>query len=347
MDERPESPQIDESSNSGAKITISFVFSGSNDYAYIRTQALLLSPVYILYADQVCGRSDVNVKQQPGTFGYVDVVYSAATTEAEAIQPEGMDPPAAETPSDSDKLGSNWSLTTKGGTRHVTQSKETMSKTLALSFSGITWQATHAYAVGDSVTNGGKSYTCVAPGISAGSGGPTGIGSGIIDGTAGWNYTSDAPAAPDNQRAIGLNKDGVTGVEVPAMKVGVSITFPTDLRLPLVRTLVRIDEPKTNSAAWLGFAPLELLYTGMEAQGGDTNRGSLTMHFDGGENIPAGDPRLIISTTLTLPQKNAHDYVWVLYTDTISNGVLFQTPRAAYVERLFDSINFAEVFGFG
>lgn len=347
MDERPESPQIDENAKSGTKITISFVFNGSNDYAYIRTQALLLSPVYILYAHQICGRSDVNVKQQPGLFGYVDVVYDAAVTEAQAIQPEGADPPAPDSPTDDTKLGSNWTLSTKGGTVHITQSKQTMSKTLALSFAGVAWQPTHVYSVGTTITNGGNSYTCVAPGTSAASGGPTGTGSGIIDGTAGWNFTGSAPAAPDNQRAIGLHKDGVTGVDIPSMKVGVSITFPTDLQLPLVRTLLRIDEPKTNSAAWLGFAPQELLYTGMEAQGGDTTRGSITMHFDGGENIPAGDPRLVISTDLTIPSKNAHDYVWTLYTDTVSNNVLFQTPKAAYVERLYDSMNFSTVFGFG
>lgn len=348
MDERPESPVINENYKDGAKITVSYVFNGSNNYSGIRTQALLLSPRYIIYAGRICGRSDVNVKQQAGVWGYVDVEYASWVPEYRALQPEEQDPPKPETPTDETKLGSNWSLSTRGGTAHVTQSKETKSKTLALSFTGTAWQAIHAYTVGTTVTNGGKSYTCTTAGTSAGGGGPTGTSSGITDGSCVWNYSGNAPAAPDNQRAIGLTKDGVAGVDVPSMKVGVGITFPTDLNLPLVRTLLRIDEPKTNDRAWLGFAADELLYTGMEAQGGDTTQGSITLHFDGGMNWPAGDPRCQIGgANLVIPGKKAHEYVWVIYSDQVTDNVLYPIPRAAYVERLFDSMDFAEIFGIG
>lgn len=58
------------------------------------------------------------------------------------------------------------------------------------------WQATTFYAVGERVTNdGGKLYTCVTEGTSAGAGGPTGAGAGIVDGSAVWDYVSEnAPA---------------------------------------------------------------------------------------------------------------------------------------------------------
>ena len=53
------------------------------------------------------------------------------------------------------------------------------------------WKASTAYAVGDIVTNnGGKVYTCDTAGTSASSGGPTGTGSNITDGSARWDYTS-------------------------------------------------------------------------------------------------------------------------------------------------------------
>lgn len=54
------------------------------------------------------------------------------------------------------------------------------------------WQPTTAYAVGDRVLNdtGPRTYTCITAGTSAGSGGPTGTGSDIIDGTVHWSYVA-------------------------------------------------------------------------------------------------------------------------------------------------------------
>jgi hypothetical protein len=53
------------------------------------------------------------------------------------------------------------------------------------------WQDTTVYAVEDIVENDtGKVYVCVTAGTSAGSGGPTGTGSGITDGTVVWDYVA-------------------------------------------------------------------------------------------------------------------------------------------------------------
>jgi hypothetical protein len=53
------------------------------------------------------------------------------------------------------------------------------------------WVAATAYAVGDEVKNGSYNYVCVTAGTSAGSGGPTGTGTSITDGTVVWDYDSD------------------------------------------------------------------------------------------------------------------------------------------------------------
>lgn len=51
------------------------------------------------------------------------------------------------------------------------------------------WVATRPYAVGNQVTNdSNKVYICVTEGTTASSGGPTGTGSGIADGTVVWDY---------------------------------------------------------------------------------------------------------------------------------------------------------------
>ncbi|WP_199615562.1 GDSL-type esterase/lipase family protein [Paenibacillus alkalitolerans] len=54
------------------------------------------------------------------------------------------------------------------------------------------WAASTAYSLNQTVTNVGNVYKCTTAGTSATSGGPTGTGTGIVDGTAIWAY--DRPA---------------------------------------------------------------------------------------------------------------------------------------------------------
>lgn len=62
--------------------------------------------------------------------------------------------------------------------------------------STVAWGASTAYVAGSKsnpssfVTNGGKTYVCVQSGTSAGSGGPTGTGTNIVDGACQWNYVA-------------------------------------------------------------------------------------------------------------------------------------------------------------
>lgn len=56
------------------------------------------------------------------------------------------------------------------------------------------WTATTAYALGCTVTNGTspkRLYVCTTAGTSAGAGGPSGTGTGIVDNTAQWAYVAD------------------------------------------------------------------------------------------------------------------------------------------------------------
>jgi hypothetical protein len=53
------------------------------------------------------------------------------------------------------------------------------------------WTGLTAYVVGQILTNLVRDYVCVTSGTSAISGGPTGTGTGIVDGTCVWDYVAD------------------------------------------------------------------------------------------------------------------------------------------------------------
>lgn len=54
------------------------------------------------------------------------------------------------------------------------------------------WTAQTTYLVGDKVINGGNEYVCDTDGVSAASGGPTGTGTNIVDGSTRWDYVGAA-----------------------------------------------------------------------------------------------------------------------------------------------------------
>jgi hypothetical protein len=65
------------------------------------------------------------------------------------------------------------------------------------------WHASTAYALGDQRANDGGVYTCIYPGVSASSGGPSGRGSAIADGSAQWAYSgSEGPIDPSLEQAV-------------------------------------------------------------------------------------------------------------------------------------------------
>lgn len=61
-----------------------------------------------------------------------------------------------------------------------------------LTYTSTAWAASTAYAVGNRRLNGGNVYEVTTAGTSASSGGPTGTGTGIVDGSVTWSYVSPA-----------------------------------------------------------------------------------------------------------------------------------------------------------
>jgi len=61
------------------------------------------------------------------------------------------------------------------------------------------WVISTQYYVGNCVTNGGNTYACLIAGLSAGAGGPSGVGSApIVDNAVSWAYVGTAPTSMAN-----------------------------------------------------------------------------------------------------------------------------------------------------
>jgi hypothetical protein len=74
------------------------------------------------------------------------------------------------------------------------------------------WLGSSAYALGDNCVNGANLYECITAGTSASSGGPTGTGTDITDGTAHWRYADSVSnilttTAPTTLVAIIISSD--------------------------------------------------------------------------------------------------------------------------------------------
>jgi hypothetical protein len=79
---------------------------------------------------------------------------------------------------------------TAGHFRIVDNAGTTCHKQGTISYSAAAWVASTAVVLGQRALNGGNVYIATTAGTTASSGGPTGTGSGITDGTAVWNYVS-------------------------------------------------------------------------------------------------------------------------------------------------------------
>ena len=85
------------------------------------------------------------------------------------------------------------------------------------------WLASTSVVVNQMASNGGNVYICTTAGTTAASGGPTGTGSGIADGTAVWAYVRPGTAS------VTLNNVAVTqslSVAISSATLSLSITNP-------------------------------------------------------------------------------------------------------------------------
>lgn len=81
---------------------------------------------------------------------------------------------------------------------------------LAVNVFAAPWQALFGYGTGARVTNdGGKVYIAMIGGITGNAGGPTGTGTGIVDGGVTWDYLSSSSIVVMDAATIGADIDSI------------------------------------------------------------------------------------------------------------------------------------------
>lgn len=158
-----------------------------------------------------------------------------------------------------------------------------------------------------------------------------------------FEQTKYGTGAPDHGKRIGVTADGVEGVSIviPQMSMTLSQRFAgSTLTLSWVRTLVQATG-KTNSLAFLGFEPGEVLFLGASGQ--------QPVHYDDAGTVTAGERDVtfrfgvspnqsgLLIEGITVTEKRGHDYLWLSYEDEeeASGNGLTRTPVGVYVARVY------------
>ena len=155
--------------------------------------------------------------------------------------------------------------------------------------------------------------------------------------------------APDQQKAIGVDGNGVNGVDiiVPALQWQEQYDVPSSyVTTAYIRSLASITGT-TNNADFRGFSAGEVLFAGCSGnQEWDDQRGngpwSLSFRFIASPNAGTGGsiPALTIGGISGI-NKKGHEYLWVRYEETVSSSTLLKTPKHVYVDRVYREGNFS------
>ena len=147
--------------------------------------------------------------------------------------------------------------------------------------------------------------------------------------------------APDMQMAIGVDSNGVNGVDVVIPQLqwsenyDVPSTYVTDAYIRGVSEITG----RTNASTFRTFAAGEVLFMGCT--------GSHEWDDQAGNGPWSLSYRFVASTNVTAQQvgtmsvnKKGHEYLWVRYEDTVAGETLIKKPKYAYVNKVYDSGSF-------
>ena len=149
--------------------------------------------------------------------------------------------------------------------------------------------------------------------------------------------------ATDHKGAIGVSRDTVEGVDI---KVPV-YTFTETHAIPVSQVtaaykqlLFDVGNSPVNNAKFRGFAAGEVLFEGVTGTQKDQDVYELTYQFSVSKNATG-----LTVGGLTGIDKKGWEYIWTEYEDVedSTSNAIAKRPKFAYVERVYDDSNFADL----
>ncbi len=154
------------------------------------------------------------------------------------------------------------------------------------------------------------------------------------------SYAPSGETAPDFQGAIGVTDNGVEGVDVTVPVYQFSETHYLDdaVVTPAYKGTLFGLTGTVNSGSFKGLAEGECLFLGASGSKRGIGDWEITFRFAGSPNVTG-----LSVGPITGISKKGWEYLWVRYAEVEDEGaqVLVKRPVAAYVERAYDSGNFA------
>ena len=156
------------------------------------------------------------------------------------------------------------------------------------------------------------------------------------------SYAPAGKTAPNFKQAIGVTKDSVDGVDitVPVYNFSETHILANSTVTSTYKGQLFALTGKTNNAPFKGFATGEVLFLG--ASGSKRGKGDweITFSFAASPNktgLTVGD--------ITGIAKKGWEYLWVRYEDAVDDaaGAMVKKPLAAYIEKVYDEGNFADL----
>jgi len=163
-------------------------------------------------------------------------------------------------------------------------------------------------------------------------------------------FSNGEPAAPNMNKAIGVDGDKVNGVDIvlPALKWTETYDVPNSyVTAAYIKTLASMTGT-VNDGTFRTFAAGEVLFVGCSGsqQWDEEDRGngpwSLSYKFVAQANAGDGEstPALTVGDIADI-EKDGHDYMWIYYEDDITSDTLLRRPKFVYVNEVYRRTDFS------
>lgn len=145
--------------------------------------------------------------------------------------------------------------------------------------------------------------------------------------------------------AIGVSRDGEPAgadIVIPALKYNFRFRHPEGVVTIAYSRLLSQITGSTNLNPFLGFPAGELLYIGSTGSDGSQAEAEISYSIVASVNASG----LTIGGIADIV-KQGHHYLWVEFKDEVEGDSAVTQPKRVHIERVYDAVDFASVFGWG